>query len=320
MELPLRLVLPPMLLPAIGVTEKLFPRLARPRTLFVGSPCADEGTVGLLPDVDRQQVLSALQDALGRKMREIDAAMLVWKDFSQSGADDLDWVAERHGLFRMVSFPGALVELPAGKDAYFAALKPSRRYEIRRELRRSAERVEVERETIQRPDARTIDEIFALFWQTYERSATKFERLNRRFFSIVADMPVSHFIILREKRSGEMLAFMLCFHVGERVINKFIGIDYTRPKNWYLYFRLWDACLDWSLSRGATAIQSGQTGYAGKIGSGHRLVPLLNYGRHRNALAHAIARAVAPHIDWGTLDPDLATFLAAHPEAGAASK
>jgi len=33
-----------------------------------------------------------------------------------------------------------------------------------------------------------------------------------------------------------MLAFMLCFDMGERVINKYIGLDYGRPKEWSLYF------------------------------------------------------------------------------------
>jgi hypothetical protein len=111
-----------------------------------------------------------------------------------------------------------------------------------------------------------------------------------------------------------MVAFMLCLDMGSRVINKFIGIDYRRPRDWLLYFRLWDAALEWALSRGADAIQSGQTGYAPKIETGHRLVPLTNYCAHRNPVIHAIGRAFARHITWSTLDDDLARFLKAHPD------
>jgi hypothetical protein len=107
---------------------------------------------------------------------------------------------------------------------------------------------------------------------------------------------------------------MLCLDMGSRVINKFIGIDYRRPRDWLLYFRLWDAAVDWALSRGADAIQSGQTGYAPKIETGHRLVPLTNYCAHRNRFVHAIGRAFARHITWSTLDDDLARFLKAHPD------
>ena len=125
--------------------------------------------------------------------------------------------------------------------------------------------------------------------------------------------PCCHFVILREKTDGAMLAFMLCFDFGSQIINKFIGIDYARPKQWLLYFRLWEAALDWALARGAGSIQSGQTGYAPKIEVGHRLVPLTNYCAHRNPLIHWVYAQVAKSVSWATLDQDLARHLEAHP-------
>jgi len=50
---------------------------------------------------------------------------------------------------------------------------------------------------------------------------------------------------------------------------------------------------------------------------GHELFPLVNYGRHRNLLIHAIYRRIVGNLDWGKLDEDLALFLKAHPEADA---
>jgi predicted N-acyltransferase len=159
-----------------------------------------------------------------------------------------------------------------------------------------------------------MDEIYKLFWLTYEKATTKLERLNRDFFDRIAQTPAAHFVVLREQDSGAMIAFMLCFASEHHVINKFIGIDYARPKEWLLYFRLWDAALDWALSRGARSIQSGQTGYAPKIELGHRLVPLTNHCLHRNPLIHLIYGLVAKTVSWATLDEDLARFLKAHPE------
>src|SRR3989442_14598297 len=98
-----------------------------------------------------------------------------------------------------------------------------------------------------------------------------------------------------------MVAFMLCFDLGSRVINKFIGIDYRRPREWLLYFRLWDAAVDWALARGVGAIQSGQTGYAPQIETGHRLVPLTDDCAHRNRVVHLIGRASARYINGATL-------------------
>jgi predicted N-acyltransferase len=155
----------------------------------------------------------------------------------------------------------------------------------------------------QSPD---LDELFPLFWQTYERGATKFERLNRRVFELLAAEPSSHVVVLRERASGAAVAFMLCFDLDGLVVNKFIGLDYSRPREWLLYFRLWDAAVDFALARGAAQLQSGQTGYRFKLETGHRLVPLTNWCRHSNPLVHRVYRFVASKVDWSTLDDDLA--------------
>jgi hypothetical protein len=304
MDFPLSLVAPAALQPLV----RRLGRFAYPRTLFVGSPCADEGTVGLAAGVDRKDALLALQQALRAHARALGASLLVWKDFAPSTAPDLE------GLFPVVSFPGTVVEFSSPrKEDYFASLKGSRRHILRKKLRRSAAQAALHTEVIQRPRGEVLDELFALFGQTYERAETRFEKLNRKFFALIAEQPMAHFIVLREPASGAMVAFMLCFELGPKVINKFIGIDYRRPKEWLLYFRLWDAAVDWALARGAQSIQSGQTGYAPKIETGHRLVPLTNYCMHRNLVVHAVARACARRIDWSSLDDALARHVRAHP-------
>ena len=90
---------------------------------------------------------------------------------------------------------------------------------------------------------KTLDDIFEMFWQTYEKSASKFEKLNRWFFEVIAEKQAAHFSILREKLADKMVAFMLCFDMGERLEDMYIGIDYSRPKEWMLFFRLWEVRL-----------------------------------------------------------------------------
>ena len=164
-----------------------------------------------------------------------------------------------------------------------------------------------------RPDTATLDEIFALFWQTYEKATTRFEQLNRRFFELMAQCPPSYFVVLRARADGKMVAFMLCFLLDGKAINKFIGIDYRQSQEAFLYFRLWDAAVAWACSAGARVLQSGQTGYSAKLMLEHRLEPLTNWCVHRNRLVHAVYRHVAASVSWATLDSDLALHLAAHP-------
>lgn len=309
MDLPLEFVVPEAWAPLARVAGRLFPSLLRQRTLFVGSPCADEGHVGLLPGLDRCAALLALQRALMAQAKPWHRNMVVWKDFPLSFAPDLDRVAAAAGLFPMVSFPGTVAPLPGPTTAeFFAAMKGSRRRQLKKKLRISAARLVVEREIVRQPDEAVLSEIFGLFWQTYEHATVRFERLGRTFFRRIAAWPHAFFLLLRQADTGDLLAFMLCFDMGDTVINKYIGLDYRRPKEWSLYFRLWEALLDWAVAKGATAIQSGQTGYAPKMEMGHRLVPLRNYCRHRNRLLHWLYGAVARNIDWETLDPVLAHY------------
>jgi len=306
MRFPVSLVAPDALKPLLP----LIGSAAHPKTLFVGSPCADEGTIGLLPGTGRAAAWAALHNALLAKAEELHAPLIVWKDMPSD-------VPQPAGTFRVTSFPGTVVELGASKDEYFASLKGSRRHNVRKKMRRSHENAALRAEVLQRPP---LDEIFPLFWQTYERSSTRFERLNREFFARISEVPCTRFIALREQSSGAMVAFMMCFELGAKLINKFVGMDYRRPGEWQLHFRLWEATLDYAYSQGIRQIQSGQTGYAVKIESGHRLVPLVNFCRHRNGLIHALAARAARGIDWATLDDDLARHVRAHPESEAKAR
>ena len=315
MDVPVEQVAPQEFLRLLRLVGKIVPSVLCQRTLFVGSPILDKGRVGLVSHVNRRAALLSLQVTLEKLADELRAAMIVWKDFPESSSADLNWLSHQRRLFRVISLPNTVVEFPSHrKEDYFAAMKGSRRHNLKKKLRRSREQVALGVEIIQRPDSKTLDDIFGLFWQTYEKSATKFERLNPKFFEIIAEKQATLFVILREKGTGEMIAFMLCLDMRERLINLFIGMDYSRPKEWMLYFRLWEAAVDLALSRGFTAIVSGRSSYAIKIEMGHKLVPLNNYCRHRNIFLHNIYRILAQRVDWASLDDALARFLKAHPD------
>lgn len=316
MNAPVDMVMPEAAAAVMRFLGRAWPALQYQRILFVGSPCSDEGTVGFACELDHTAAFSALQDALDTLAAEHKASLIIWKDFRDTDAAVLEHIAPQHGMFRLQSFPGTRLALVSSSKAdYFTRLKGSRRHQVRKKMRQSRERANLTKEIVQFPAESVLEEVFGLFMQTYERSDTKFERLGMPFFRQIAAQPVSTFILLREAETGELVAFMLCFHGGDTVINKFIGFDYARPREWLLYFRLWEEALDWTLSQGARNLQSGQTGYAAKIEVGHDLVPLTNFVRHRNGLVNAVFRRVARHITWETLDDDLARHLAAHPEA-----
>jgi hypothetical protein len=310
MDMPVEEVAPQEFLRLLRLIGKIVPSVLHQRTLFLGSPILDEGRVGLISRANRRAALLALQVALEAKTAELGASLIVWKDLPESVSADMSWLSQQRRLFRIVSLPNTLLELPSHrKEDYFAALKSSRRYNLKSKLKRSREQVGLGVEVVQHPDAKTLDKIFGLFWQTYEKSTSKFERLSRKFFEVFADKEAALFIILREEVTGEMVAFGLCFDMGERLVSLYIGMDYSRPKEWLLFFRLWEAVVDVALSRGFTAIINGRSSYDVKIETGHKLVPLNNYCHHRNVLSHAIYRLAAQRVDWASLDEALARVM-----------
>ena len=319
-DVPMELVVPETVAKLIKVVEPVLPSLKYQRTLFVGSVCADEGTIGVKSDVALRDIVTALQKAVEKKARLLKAPMIVWKDFPDEVSQHLQPLLTESNAFKLVSYPGTAIKLTGSTlDDYFASLKSSRRYNLKKKLKKSGQAVNIVSSILQKPDEDTLHEIFALFWQTYEKGKTKFEVLNIDFFRLMAECDKAWFILLRDDNSKKMLAFMLCFKLGDKVINKFIGIDYTTPPEFFLYFRLWEVVVEWSASIGVRELQSGQTGYRAKVEVGNDLLPLTNYCKHTNPLVNLIYRKVAATVNWSTLDEDLSAFLKAHPESDANS-
>jgi len=314
-DVPISLVAPAPVAWVLRQLARVVPRVGYQRTFFIGSPCSDEGTVGLVPGVRLEEVIGELRTAVRTKARELGAAMIVFKDFPVADVPALIGGSDGGRFFPTVSYPGTVVALPAAdKDAYYRSLAHTQRHNLLKKLRRSRELLPLETTVVAQPSERELAEIFSLFLQTYEKGKTKFERLDRRFFERVLEHDAARFILQRDPANGELVTFMLVFCVGDRVINKFIGLDYRRSGKTFLYFRLFDAAVDFGYAHGAKEIQSGQTGYRAKFDLGHRLVRLCNVFRHENRLVNFVFALVGRGIAWQTLDADLATYLRAHPE------
>jgi hypothetical protein len=311
----MELLAPPWVAKLLRVVGLVMASAKYQKTLFVGSPCTDEGTVGLLPGVELRDVAPVLQQALDARGRESKCNMVVWKDFPDESAKVLDELKPSMGNFGLISYPGTRLPLTGpGFEPYLKTLKGSRRHNLKKKIRKGEERGKTIASVVQKPDDATLQEVFSLFWQTYEKGKTKFETLNIEFFRKIAAYDVSHFILLRHADSNKLAAFMLCFALGDRAINKFIGIDYTLGDDWFLYFRLWREFVEWGSRTGAKELQSGQTGYRAKLDVGHTLVPLTNFCKNLSPFFHGIFEKATRDVKWETIDSDLAVYLKAHGE------
>jgi len=315
-DLPLGLVIPPVIARIITPFMRGPLRgFAYQRTLFIGDVAGEEGWVGLLPGHELSDVALFIHTAARALAAAMKVPMLVWKEFPDSVRATLDGLLGSTRAFRVISYPGTTISLEhGGYLAYLAKQRSERRWKIKDKLRRGAKNLPLTTSIIRRPSESELEEIFPLFWQTYLRGKTKVERLTPEFFRAIADSDEATFVVQRDAASQKMLSFMLMLDLGERVINQFIGIDYSSATDGFLYFRLFAAGYDWACTTKATVLQSGQTGYMAKLDMGHSLIPLWNYCEHRNPWANRIYRDIATRITWDTLDDQLAEYLDAHPE------
>lgn len=314
-DVPLELVIPPRIARfVLPIARGPFRALARQRTFFIGNVAGEEGHVGLVAGQRLREVAAFIHSSARVRAGALGAPMLVWKDFPDADRQALDALCEASRTFHIVSYPGSSIPLVApGYEAFLATRRSEQRRKVKTKLQRGKASLALQTLVVERPGERELEEIFALFRQTYARATTRFEELTAEFFRALARCDEATFIVLRDAGRGPMRAFMLMLDLGDRVINQFIGIDYACDEGAFLYFRLFEAAYDWACTTGAATLHSGQTGYMAKLDMGHALVPLHNFCEHRDRIVNAVLRRGAAGINWDTLDPQLAEYLRAHP-------
>lgn len=312
-EMPIDLILPPASRQAL---KRSFARLCGIRKLrifFVGSVGGEEGHVGLDASLSLRNVALQLHDAARARATLVGARFLVWKDFTTNDAVALDDLCVLRRAFRIPSFPGSEIQLvQGGYESFLRTQTAARRYKIKRKFSIGKSVLPTQTRLIATPTPADVNRLFKLFQQTYERGAVKFESLTEAFFLQAAQAVETQFIVLETLSSREPVAFMLLLRLGERVINRFVGIDYARGTQTYLSFRLFAAAYDWAASTGARVLQSGQTGYVAKLDLGHNLVPLFNYCEHSNRLVNAVLARASRDTTWESLDRSLSAHVRAN--------
>ena len=174
--------IPPLILPLLNFIGFFFPSLLYQKTLFIGSPCSDEGRIGISGHCTPLDVFKFIDNEISKISAVFNATLIVWKDFSSFYEKEFMSLINENKYFHLISFPGTEVKLVGTKHSdYLSNLKSSRRNKLNKKLK-LAYKAPVEVQIVQDPDQASLDEIFNLFWQTYEKGNTNFEKLNIIFF------------------------------------------------------------------------------------------------------------------------------------------
>lgn len=269
-----------------------FPRLLRIPMLALGSPAAERCQIGFDPSATSTQRAQWL-DAILAKMETIAArdklGMLAIKDASASNDAPWQQVCPNHGLRALPGLPGATLALPySDLDGYLASLGAATRKDLRRK-QRAASGLTI-RWCTDLDDIR--DGVQRLYRATLEQSEFRFEELTPAYFdNVLRDMPDRAYCVTYCE-GDSLLAFNLVLCNRERLLDKFLGMDYGAMDRYNLYHASWLENVRYCIAQGIPIYESGQGLHREKVRLGSTLQANSLWYRHRNRFLDAVfARA-----------------------------
>lgn len=308
---------------ATDAISRVLPRLLRQRLLSLGSPASEICHLGFAADSDaneRQAILDAIFARLAETGRERRAAIIATKDAPAAQDALFAHACAQRGLRRQPGLPTAFLDLPyASLDEYFASLSRATRKDLKRKLH-AAKALRVEwRDNIDD----IADEVTRLYRETYKRAEISFEELTPDYFRNVLHECAGRAACVTYWLGERLVAFNLVLLDGARLLDKFLGMDYTVARRYNLYFCSWVENVRCCIARRIPLYQSGQGLHREKLRLGSRLEANWIWYRHRNpvidpvfAAGERLFRLDRFDADLAALNPVAATAKPAQPRRG----
>jgi Acetyltransferase (GNAT) domain len=295
--------------PLTNQLYRLAPALLSMRLIALGSPVAEICHLGFAPEApacDRPALLMRIVVAL-REFGAVNHYGLLGIKDAPSRDDDL-WRSALlpSGFTRLPGLPTAVLDLPFSDfEAYLDSLSKATRKDMRRKLRTFKDiRVEQRRQIDD-----VVEQVSTLYGQTVAHSDLQFEYLPADYFRELLRSLAPEASIFLYWHDSELVAFNFVIETADRLIDKYIGMNYAVVPRFNLYFNSWLHNARYCIERGIPLYQSGQAFYEPKLRLGCRLQPNWQYFRHRNAAINAILRFVAKFVRLDRFDPAIASLV-----------
>lgn len=265
----------------------VFPRLLRIPMLALGSPVTERCRVGYAPDAtprQRAQWLDAILTRMDTYAAEHQLGMLAVKD---AAADEPLWrrVCPRHGLRALPGLPGATLAIAwPSVDAYIESLGAATRKDLRRK-RRAGSALDIEWRT----DLEGIaDDVQRLYLQTLAHAEFSFEELNPAYFTNVLRALPGQAHCVTYTDAGRLVAFNLVIEDRQRLLDKFLGMDYAAMDRYNLYQLSWLENVRHCIAARLGVYECGQGLQREKLRLGSALAANALWYRHRNRFVDGV--------------------------------
>lgn len=284
------------------------PRLVKVPVLGLGSPMTEECPVGLDRSLDKQgrkHAVAALVSALEHKAKSERIKILALKDVTDHDAQWADAPLSVEGFVRMASLPIATLALPFNSfEDYLRSLPSKMRTDIRKKLKAAAD-LDIEfRDNIDD----VYDEILALYRATRanrKASYEAFDEVPEQYFREVMARSGGKARVLLCRLGGRLVSFNFFMVEKDKVIGKFVGLDYEVARARNLYFVNWMTIVQFAINNAIPNLQTGQTTYTVKVRLGCKLKRSWIYFKYTGRVLGPIVRRLAPRFSFEEADPEL---------------
>ncbi len=291
----------------LAAVRSRWPRFLKMRMLMVGCSAGE----GQLHTLERWAV-ECLHAALDLYMPGSGAAVVVLKDFPSEYRQSLRPFSQ-NGYRRVPSMPAATLRLEFKSFEEYMQTRLSKVF--RKNLRRKFKALEgvapLKLELVS--DATPfLEEVYALYLQTFRRSKFQFEKLTRGYFQMIGEQMPERARFFLWRQQGRLVAFSLCMLHEGTLYDFAVGLDYTVALDLHLYFVTWRDIIEWSLANGVHSYHTGPLNYDPKLHLRLSLAPQDLYARHSSPLLNPLFKIALKYLEPTRHDRVLAQFHNAH--------
>lgn len=147
------------------------------------------------------------------------------------------------------------------REEYLSRLSKSRRKNLKRKLK-SLDELQIE--ILDTGHDRFLDEsfrqeLYQLYLAVYTQSDIHFDLLTASFFDDILQNSLSKAKVFLYSKNQKLIAYNICYEFQDKLIDKYIGLNYPLATEYNIYFISWFINLDYAKQRGLKFYVAGWT-------------------------------------------------------------
>jgi hypothetical protein len=284
-----------------------WPRFMFMKTMMVGC-VAGEAHLDDGDDSTRAANARLLADAIVEHARALGARLIVLKEFPDQYRNALSCFVQG-GFTRIPSMPQTRLSIAyADFDDYMqSALNSATRRKLRKKFKATEADGPIEL-SVTNAVTSSIDEVYPLYLQVYQRSKLRFEKLTKAYFCGLGTAMSDRVRFFVWRRRTKAVAFGVCLVHGDTMFAEYLGLDYSVALELHLYHYVFRDLVRWGIANGYRWFQSSGLNYDPKLHLRHHLKPVDLYVRHTSAVINTLMRTALPLLEPTRHDATLKKF------------